>query len=416
MAEAITVWKGGRLIDGNGIPPLEDSLIVARGERIDGVGRSSELTVPEGALVIDVTGKTVMPGMIDAHIHFMGWRTPDQARNLLDEPHVQSMRSVIDAWRLLDAGFTAVRDMGGMNAIYLKRAIQDGSIVGPRIMAAGRAISQTAGHADAHGIPPEWWKRHLMGRVADGVADVRKAAREQLREGADLLKIMTTGGVMSEKDKPTACHYSMEEIHAFAEEARNWGVKTGTHAQGTQGIKNALIAGIDSIEHGIFLDDECIEMMLEQGTQLVPTLAIVDAIVTKGRKLGVSGGSVSKAESVQDVHLASFIKAYRAGVKCGLGTDYLSDRVMSPHGENAIELEIYVNKAGLSPMEAIVCATRNNAEVLDLQDDVGTLESGKLADLIVVDGDPLQDISVLQDRSKIAAVYKGGQLVPRLSL
>lgn len=416
MAEGIIALKGGQLIDGTGESPVAGGTVLIKGDRIESVGEASKVTVPDGAEVIDVTGKTVMPGMIDAHIHFMGWRTPDQARNLLDEPHVQSMRSVMDAWRLVNAGFTAVRDAGGMNAIYLKRAIKEGSIIGPRIMAAGRAISQTAGHADAHGIPAEWWKRHLMGRVADGVADVRKAAREQLREGADLLKIMTTGGVMSGKDKPTACHYSMEEIQAFVEEARNWGVKTATHAQGTQGIKNALIAGIDSIEHGIYLDDECIEMMIKQGTYLVPTLAIIDAIVSKGQKLGVSKGSVSKAQAVQDIHLENFIKAYKAGVKCGLGTDYLSDPVMSPHGENAIELEIYVKKAGLSPMEAIICATRNNAEVLGLSDEIGTLEAGKLADLIVVDGDPIEDISVLKDKSRITAVYKGGQPVPRLPL
>jgi imidazolonepropionase-like amidohydrolase len=230
-----------------------------------------------------------------------------------------------------------------------------------------------------------------------------------------MLKIFTTGGVMSEKDKPTACQYSMDEIRAFVEEAHNAGVRTGSHAQGTQGIKNAVLAGVDNIDHGIYLDDEVIELMVERGTTLIPTLAVVDAIVRHGRRDGVLESSVRKAESVQATHIESFHKAFAAGVICGLGTDYLSAPT-SPMGANAIELEIYVAKVGLSPMEAIVCATRNNAAVLGLQDEIGTLEVGKQADLIVVDGDPLADIALLRDRERILAVYKGGQAATRLPL
>jgi imidazolonepropionase-like amidohydrolase len=207
----------------------------------------------------------------------------------------------------------------------------------------------------------------------------------------------------------------MDEIRAFVEEAHNARVRTASHAQGTPGIKNALVAGIDSIEHGIYLDDECIDMMIEQGTCLVPTLAIVDAIVTHGREAGVMEGSVRKAERVQEAHIASFKKAFAAGVTCGLGTDYLSDP-MSPMGANAIELEIYVDRVGLSPMEAIVCATGNNARVLGLEDELGTLEAGKLADLLVVDGDPLEDIGVLRDKGNLITVLKAGQPVPRLPM
>jgi imidazolonepropionase-like amidohydrolase len=302
-----------------------------------------------------------------------------------------------------------------MLGLYLKQAISEGSIVGPRIMAAGKAISQTAGHADWHFVPKEWGEHMMLGRIADGVADVRQAAREQLREGADFLKIMTTGGVMSEKDKPTSCQFSMEEIRAFVEEGKNAGVKTASHAQGAQGIKNAVTAGVDSIEHGIFVDDECIDMMIQKRTHLVPTFAIVDAIVTKGSELGVMEVSVKKAESVQAAHIENFKKAYKAGVKCGLGSDYLSGP-MSPHGESAAELEIYVEKAGLTPMEAIVCATKMNSEVLGLEKDIGTLEEGKLADLIIIDGDPLNDIGVLRDKKRISAVYIGGEAVRRLPM
>jgi imidazolonepropionase-like amidohydrolase len=300
-----------------------------------------------------------------------------------------------------------------MLAIYVKRAIEEGAIMGPRIVASGLVISQTAGHGDMHFVPVAWNQRAQIARLADGVPEVRKAAREQLREGADMLKIFTTGGVMSEKDKPTACQYSMDEIRAFVEEARNAGVRTGTHAQGTQGIKNAVLAGVDNVDHGIYLDDEAIALMVERGTTLVPTLSVLEAIVRHGRQEGVLEASVRKAEGVQEAHIASFRKALAAGVVCGLGTDYLSDP-RSPMGANADELVMYVEKVGLSPMEAIVCATRNNAMVLGLEDEIGTLEAGKQADLIIVDGDPLADISVLRDREKILAVYKGGKAVPRM--
>jgi imidazolonepropionase-like amidohydrolase len=415
MADKNLVIKGGKLIDGTGAEPVEDGAVVIRDGRIVAVGKATEVKVPEDVETVDATSKTIMPGLIDAHLHFLGIRSPNQVTWVVDSPYVRSMRAVMDAWRVVDSGFTSVRDAGGMLAIFLKHAIREGSIVGPRIMAAGKAISQTAGHADWHFVPKEWGERMMLGRIADGVADLRRAAREQLREGADFLKIMTTGGVMSEKDKPTSCQFSMDEIRAFVEEAENAGVKTASHAQGAQGIKNAVAAGIDSIEHGIFLDDECIEMMIQKRTRLVPTFAIVDAIVTKGRELGVMEVSVRKAESVQETHIENFKKAYKAGVKCGVGSDYLSDP-MSPHGESATELEIYVKKAGLTPMEAIVCATKTNSEVLGLENDIGTLEDGKLADIIIVEGDPLSDISVLRDKKKIAGVYIGGETVPRLSM
>ena len=415
MTESTTVLKGGTLIDGSGGAPVENAVVVIKGARIEAVGRAEAVKTSQEADVIDVTDKTVMPGLIDAHLHLWGIKSMNQVTWIIDPPHLRAMRAVMDAWRLVDAGFTTVRDCGGMLALYLKRAVEEGSIVGPRVVASGMALSQTAGHADWHFVPQEWGARAMIGRVADGVAEVRRAAREQLREGADFLKIMTSGGVMSEKDKPTASQYSMDEIRAFVEEARNAGVRTATHAQGRQGIKNALLAGVDSIEHGFYLDEECIELMLAQGSFLVPTFAIVQAIVTKGPKVGVMESSIRKGRQVQQVQTQAFKRAYEAGVKCGLGTDYLSDP-MSPMGENAVELQMYVEKAGLSPMEAIVCATRNNAELLGLGDELGTLEAGKLADLIVVDDDPLQDIAVLRKRANITHVFKNGAAIPRLDI
>jgi imidazolonepropionase-like amidohydrolase len=407
------VLVGGRLIDGTGAAPVPNATILIDGNKIQQVGPAGQIQVPADAIRVDVSGKTVMPGLIDAHLHLFGIKSMNQMTWLIDEPHVRTIRAAVDAWRCLDAGFTTLRDAGGMMALYVKQAIQEGTVEGPRIVASGRTISQTAGHGDWHFVPVEWNARMQLARLADGVPEVRKAAREQLREGADMLKIFTTGGVMSEKDKPTACQYSMDEIRAFVEEAHNAGVRTGSHAQGAQGIKNAVLAGVDNIDHGIYLDDEVIELMVERGTTLVPTLAVVQAIVRHGRADGVLESSVRKAEGVQAAHIESFRKAFAAGVTCGLGTDYLGAPT-SPMGANAVELEIYVNKVGLLPMEAIVCATRNNAAILGLQDEIGTLEVGKQADLIVVDGDPLTDITILRDRERILSVYKGGQAARRL--
>jgi len=414
MTETITVLKGGRLIDGAGAAPVDNATVVMQGGKIQAVGPAASVPIPPEAQVVNVAGKTVMPGLIDAHLHLFGIKSMNQVSWIAEEPFVRVLRAATDAWRCLDAGFTTLRDAGGMIAVYLKRAIEEGSIVGPRIVASGRAISQTAGHADWHFVPVEWNDRLMLGRLADGVAEVRKAAREQLREGVDMLKIMTTGGVMSEKDKPTNCHYSMDEIRAFVEEAQNVGVRTGTHAQGTRGIKNAVLAGVDNIEHGMYLDDEVIGLMLERGTTLVPTLSIVEAIVQHGRKAGVLETSVRKAEMTQAAHLASFKKAYAAGIICGSGTDYLSDP-MSPMGANANELILYVEKVGLTPMQTIVCATRNNAIVMGLQDQIGTLEAGKQADLLVVKGDPLKDIRVLRDKANIEMIYQAGKPAPRMN-
>ena len=264
------VLAGGRLVDGTGAEPVADAVIVIDGGKIDQVGPAGQVDVPATAEVIDVAGKTILPGLIDAHVHLFGITSMNQMTWVIDEPHVRTIRASMDAWRCLDAGFTTVRDAGGMLAIYVKRAIEEGTTIGPRIVASGMIISQTAGHGDMHFVPAEWNRRMQMTRLADGVPEVRKAAREQLREGADMLKIFTTGGIMSEKDKPTACQYSMDEIRAFVEEARNAGVRSGTHAQGTQGIKNAVLAGVDNVDHGIYLDDEAIALMVERGTTLVP--------------------------------------------------------------------------------------------------------------------------------------------------
>jgi len=414
MEDGYTVLKGGKLIDGCGGTPIEDSVLVVKGNRIESVGKVGAVNLPRDAEVIDVTGKTVMPGLIDAHVHLWGITSMNPLTWVIDPPGLRGVRAVMDVWKIVDCGFTTVRDCGNgnFNSIYLKRAIEEGSIIGPRIVSCGAIITQTGGHGDSHFVPVDWAMARGIGRIADGVDECRKAAREQLREGADFVKLCSSGGVMSEKDLPTSCEFSLEEIRAIVEEAHHVGRKAASHAQGTQGIKNALIAGVDTIEHGYYLDDETIGMMIKQKTYLIPTLAIIQAIVSKGPKAGVPEVHVNKARKVQEPHLQSFHRAWKAGIKIGLGTDYLSDP-MSPMGENAIELDLYV-ETGWSPMETIVSATKINSEAVGLNDKIGTLEVGKLADLIVVNGDPLQNISVLRNKSNIIYVYKGGRKVPRL--
>jgi len=415
MKSGFTVFKGGTLIDGNGGPPVENSILIMKGDRIEAVGTAADVPVPRDADMIDITGKVVMPGLIDAHCHPIGIRSLDPLVWMADPLELRAIRAVVDIWRVIDAGFTAIRDFGSCHGLHLKKAVTEGSIIGPRIFSCGKIITQTGGHGDdAHFLPVEWVIQRGAARIADGPDECRKAAREQLREGADFIKLCSTGGVMSEKDLPTSSQFTVEEIKAMVEEAHNVGAKAASHAQGTKGIKNALLAGVDTIEHGFYMDDEVIEMMIKQKAYFIPTLAITEAIIQGGTKAGVPEVSLNKAKNAHQAQLRSFEKAWRAGVKVGLGSDYLSDP-WSPMGKNAAELEFYV-KAGRTPLETIVCATKVNSEVLGMEDELGTLEAGKFADLIVVQGDPLKDISVLSHRENIVSVYKGGAEVPRLNL
>ena len=259
MDAQCTVLKGGRLIDGGGGAIVDNSAVVIKGERIEAAGAADTVKIPKGAEVVDTTGKTVMPGLMDAHLHLWGINRTNPLTLMIDPPEQRGMRSVMDVWKLLDSGYTTVRCCGNSNnmSIYLREAITEGSIIGPRILSCGAIITQTGGHGDtSHSLPIEWVNQRGVGRIADGADECRKAAREQLRAGADFIKLCSTGGVLSEKDLPTSCQYTIDEISAMVEEAHNVGAKVASHAQGTRGIKNALLAGVDTIEHGFYLDDE----------------------------------------------------------------------------------------------------------------------------------------------------------------
>ena len=408
--------KNGNLIDGTGAEKVANRFILIEESKIIDIileknSSEEEIIIPPDTLLIDASGKTIMPGLIDAHLHLLGIRSMEPVQWALDPPALKAARSVTDANKLIEAGFTSVRCAGSDVSIYIKKAIDEGSILGPRIIAAHKIITQTGGHGDTHELPLEWaMGPNALGRIADGADECRRAVREQIREGAGVIKICTTGGVLSEKGGPTQAQFTDEEITAMTTEAHRMGIKVMAHAQSPEGIQNAIRNGVDTIEHGIYLDDETIQMMLASHSIVVPTFAIVNAIVTKGAEARVPEYGLIKAKAAHEEHVKSITLAYQAGVKIALGTDFCGPDLI-PHGENAVELEIFVNQLGMTPMEAIVCATKVGAEALGLEKTLGTLEKGKIADILIIDGDPLENISILQKKEKILVVMKNGQIV-----
>ncbi len=404
----LTAIKNARLFDGSGREPYGPVHVIIEDDKILTVGPAAEVEVPENAEIIDALGRWLMPGMIDSHIHITGSGNPNilKAKKEL-VPHV-AIRATLNAKATLEAGFTAIRDAGAgfLVDVALKQAVNEGLVPGPRMRVACHGLSITGGHGDTrNGWPPEV---EFRGRhVVDSPDEARRAAREQLRDGADHIKLHATGGVMSEGDVPTARGLTLDEMRAAIEEANNVGKKSMAHAQGSTGIKNAVLAGISSIEHGFYLTDEIIELMLKKDVFMVPTLSAVHHIIENGLEGGIPEYGVRKAEEAQAAHTASFQKAYRAGVKIAMGTD--ASTPFNYHGRNAIELELMV-KAGMSPIDALGAVTRMGAELLGWGDRMGQVKPGFWADLILVDGDPLLDIKVLQDVSRIKMVMKAGKV------
>lgn len=388
--------RGARLIDGTGRPPQDDAAVLVDGPYIVAVGPQADLGLPAAATVYDLQGKTLLPGLIDCHVHVTMEPDPDPLPRLREESDLLlTLRGAKNAWRSLLAGYTTLRTLGGRgrSEIELKRALEKGLLRGSRLVVAGQLLTMTGGHG------------YFMGREVDGPDQLRRAAREELKAGADVIKLMATGGVLTPGVEPGSPQLTLEEMRSAVEEAHKAGKKTAAHAQGSEGIKNAILAGIDSIEHGMFLTDEIIELMLEKKVFLVATLAAPYYIFYEGKKAGIPEYAVKKTEKAMAAHLESLKKAHRAGVLLAAGTD--AGTPLNAHGHNAFELELLV-RAGLSPMEAIRAATGRAAELLG-RPDLGTIEAGKVADLVVVDGDPLADISVLQGRIK--QVFKEGQAV-----
>ena len=399
---------GARLIDGSGADPIEDGALVIEGERITSVGKRDAVQVPRGAVVIEADGGTVMPGIIDCHVHLSGQWGYDLLRNLMTSPSLGLLYTVPNCRATLEGGITTVRDAGGTPA-GVKMAVERGLFAGPRMLVAVSVLSQTGGHGDAmmpccidmRGPRPA----DIPHSVVDGAEEMRHAVREILRAGADWVKLCTSGGVLSAADSPRSAQFTVEEIAVAVYEAAAQEKRCMAHAQSTQGIKNALLAGIASIEHGIWLDDEAIQMMLDRGVYLVPTLVAPEDVVrlAESRPGLLPAYAVDKARMVMDDHRQSFRRAVEAGVKVAMGTD----SGVGPHGENAREL-VLMAQNGMTPMQSIVASTRSAAELLHLDHDRGTLTPGKLADVLVLDGNPLDDIAVVADAGRRALVLKGG--------
>lgn len=412
----IIVIKGGNLIDGTGAKPLKNSVVVIEGARITAVGKEGDVDIPKRAkkTEVDASKKTVMPGLIDSHLHLMGMKTDRILEEELVRPQQLGLiKSVYDAVDLLEAGFTTVKDCGGFG-IYLKRAIAEGTTRGPRILSAGYVLSQTAGHGDVHYIPVEWVDARVskrgMSLLCDGTEECIKAARYAIREGADFIKICTSGGVMSMIDRPEHTQFTLEEIKAIVEEARHVGKFVTAHCQGTEAMKNSITAGVKTIDHAFYPDDEVIGMAKKKKDVIfVPTLSINWRIVTEGEKAGYPPWAVTKGKEVWEITIRNIAKLYKAGLTIASATDFAGSPLLKM-GTNAMELELLVKHCGFKPMDAIVAATRNGAKACGLESELGTVEKGKLADIIIVDGDPLKDVKVLQDKNKIKMVMKEGKI------
>ncbi|HHW98496.1 MAG TPA: amidohydrolase family protein [Firmicutes bacterium] len=389
------IIKGGLFFDGKNAPQEGQALII-EDNKVQDVVPVAELPAETDARVIDATGCTVLPGLIDCHVHITSSGDADSSGDRLEPDTALALRGAKNARILLESGFTTIRNMGSRNQIdiQIKRAIENGYIAGPRLITSGMCICMTGGHG---------W---MGGREVDGVDEARKGTREQLRAGVEVIKIMATGGVMTPGVEPGSAQLTVEEMRAAVEEAHKAGRKTATHAQGTTGIKNAILAGLDSIEHGIFLDDEAIQMMLDRNVALVPTLVAPHHIVKGGVEAGIPAYAVAKGNYVYASHTESFKKALKAGVTIAFGTD--CGTPLNRPGLNALEFQLMV-EAGMTPLQALTAATSTAAQVCD-RPNVGSLAKGKLADVVVVRGDVFADVTLLQNKANISYVIKDGQI------
>jgi imidazolonepropionase-like amidohydrolase len=406
MAEKVQAITAARLIDGTGGPPLADAVVIVSGDRIESVGTRASVMIPSGAEVLDLGDRTLLPGLIDAHTHFYISRANDWVLRSIEPSPRKLIRAVTDAARLLQAGFTSIRDMGYGDAIYLKQAIDEGDVPGPRMAAARMIILQTGGSPDPHWLPTDWVEKYdYRCRLADGIDEVRKAAREQIRGGADFLKVMASGGLGDRSDLRETYHYTLGELEALVEEARKVGTFVAAHAIGAKAVKNAVRAGAATIEHGSFLDQEAVDLMAEHDVIFVPTLALSHTLATSNAS-GAMADSVAKTQASIAARQQSVRLAHAAGVRIAAGTDF-GGIPLTRHGPNAIEAELLVN-AGLSPADAIVSATRRGAEAMGRASTLGTVETGKYADLVALDANPLEDIRALR---QVSFVMKGGDIV-----
>ena len=407
-AAPVVAVRAGTLIDGTGGSPVRNAVIVIRGDRIEAVGTS--VRIPAGAKVIDLSRYTVLPGFIDAHVHLASrpLGVGDYVHSgVTDDAGDDALWGAANAHATLLAGFTTVRDVGSgyFANVALMRAIDAGLVPGPRMVTAGHLIGISGGHCDLDGLAPGVVsERGPLEGIANSPDEVREAVRLQVKYGATVIKICATGGVLSQGDQIGQQQMTEEEMRTAVETAQMLGRRVAAHAHGTEGIKAAIRAGVTSIEHGSFLDSEAVHMMVERGTWLVPTLFAGWSVGSPEAAAHLPAWMAAKGKSAWEAMQRSIRLAVQGGVKIALGTDAGVD----PHGQNAREFELLVTVGGMSPMQAIQAGTINAATLIGMDRDVGSLETGKFADLVAVPGDPLADVKVLQHP---AFVMKGGAVV-----
>jgi imidazolonepropionase-like amidohydrolase len=402
-APKTVVIRAGRLLDVRTGKALANQVIIIQDDKIASVGSGTQ--IPAGSQVIDLSSATVLPGLIDAHTHITMTTNFGYSRLGISIPR-EALNGARNARVTLDAGFTTIRNVGasGFTDVALRDAINAGDVPGPRMLVSGPALSITGGHCDDNLLPFEWHAQ--SDGVADGVEAVQHKTREIIKYGADLIKICATGGVLSHGDNPQASQYTLDEMKAIVADAHRLGRKVAAHAHGAQGIRWASEAGVDSIEHGSYIDDAAIAEMKKNGTYLVPTLYLADWFLANAERIGTPPELIGKAREVMPAARKNVARAFAAGVKVGFGTD----AAVYPHGLNAHEFAVMV-KLGLTPLQAIQAATINDADLLGWSDKVGTLEPGKWADVVAVDGDPLADVTTLE---RVKFVMKGGEIIRNL--
>jgi imidazolonepropionase-like amidohydrolase len=407
--KTVTIIKAGKLIDTQTGKVLDNQMILIENDTIKAVG--STIAIPANAVVIDLSKATVLPGLIDCHTHITSQPSGDYYGDIFRKTPVDlAITAHIYAKRTLEAGFTTCRDVGSAAFvdIALRNAINSGDVEGPRLQCATLFIGSTGSHGDLNGFSPylDWIGPKQMSGVANGVDEIRKQVRYNIKYGADVIKFGASAGVLSEEESVGAPQFTQEEMNAIVDEAKLWGRKACAHAHGTIAIKMAVKAGVASIEHGSFVDDEGIELMKQHGTYLVADIYNDDYIMSEYAKLGYPEKILNKERLVGKAQRENFAKAVKAGVKIAYGTD----AGVYPHGWNGKQF-FYMVKFGLTPMQAIQSATINAADLLGWKEKVGSVAVGKFADIIAVSSDPLQNITVLEN---VQFVMKGGVVYKNL--
>jgi len=397
-----TLIRAGHILDVKTGNLSDAQTIIVVGDSIQSIAPSSSTSPQSGDEVIDLANMTVLPGLMDVHTHLTMNPDFDPFREVTSTSAKEAINGVVNARKTLMAGFTTVRNVGagGFVDVDLRDAVNSGQLAGPHMLVSGPAMGITGGHCDDNLLPVQY--HEVSDGVADGIAQVQHKVRENIKYGADLIKICATGGVLSKGDDPQASQYTLEEMQAIVADAHRLGRKVAAHAHGAQGILWASEAGVDSIEHGSYIDDAAIAMMKKHGTYLVPTVYLEDWQIQNGH---LPAFYHQKMVDVSAVAKQNIKHAMQSGVKIALGTD----SAVYPHGLNAHELDVYVNQLGMAPLAALQTATINAADLLGWTARTGTLESGKWADIIAVDKNPIDDVRTLQDVKfvmKSGVVYK----------